>query len=48
MNTERSAWAARSHELALLMSRAALGDRSAFARLYDLTSGHLFAVVLRI
>jgi RNA polymerase sigma-70 factor (ECF subfamily) len=48
MNTERSAWAARSHELALLMSRSALGDRDAFARLYDLTSGHLFAVVLRI
>jgi RNA polymerase sigma-70 factor (ECF subfamily) len=45
---ERSAWAARSHELAQLMSRAALGDRAAFARLYDLTSPHLFAVVLRI
>jgi RNA polymerase sigma-70 factor (ECF subfamily) len=48
MNTERSAWAARSHELAQLMSRSALGDRNAFARLYDLTSGHLFAVVLRV
>jgi len=48
MNTERSAWGARSHELAQLMSRSALGDRTAFARLYDLTSGHLFAVVLRI
>ena len=46
--TERSAWAARSHELAQLMSRSALGDRNAFARLYDLTSPHLFAVVLRI
>jgi RNA polymerase sigma-70 factor (ECF subfamily) len=45
---DRSAWAARSHELAQLMSRAALGDRASFARLYDLTSGHLFAVVLRI
>jgi len=48
MNTERSAWGERSHELAQLMSRSALGDRTAFARLYDLTSGHLFAVVLRI
>ena len=48
MNTERSTWAARSQELAQLMSRSALGDRAAFARLYDLTSGHLFAVVLRI
>ncbi|MCC7456721.1 MAG: sigma-70 family RNA polymerase sigma factor [Nitrospira sp.] len=46
--TERNAWAARSHELAQLMSRAALGDRAAFARLYDQTSSHLFAVVLRI
>jgi RNA polymerase sigma factor (sigma-70 family) len=46
--TERSTWAARSHELAQLMSRSAMGDRAAFARLYDLTSGHLFAVVLRI
>jgi len=45
---ERNAWAARSVELAQLMSRAALGDRGAFARLYDLTSGHLYAVVLRI
>src|SRR5262245_20828973 len=48
ITTDRSAWAARSHELAHLMSRSALGDRTAFARLYDLTSPHLFAVVLRI
>ena len=33
--TERSAWAARSHELAQLMSRSALGDRTAFARSID-------------
>ena len=46
--TDRGSWAARSHELAQLMSRSALGDRAAFARLYDLTSPHLFAVVLRI
>ena len=46
--TERGAWTARSRELAQLMSRSALGDRAAFARLYDLTSPHLFAVVLRI
>jgi RNA polymerase sigma-70 factor (ECF subfamily) len=50
MNTaERpTAWSARSQELAQLIARAALGDRAAFARLYDLTSAHLFAVVLRI
>lgn len=41
-------WTERSHELALLLSRAALGDRAAFARLYERTSGHLFAVVLRV
>lgn len=41
-------WPQRSRELSLLLSRAGLGDRSAFARLYERTSGHLFAVVLRI
>jgi RNA polymerase sigma factor (sigma-70 family) len=41
-------WPERSRELAALLSRAGLGDRSAFAALYDRTSGHLFAVVLRI
>jgi RNA polymerase sigma factor (sigma-70 family) len=47
-HVERPAWSARSHELAQLIARAALGERAAFARLYELTSGHLFAVVLRI
>jgi RNA polymerase sigma factor (sigma-70 family) len=41
-------WPQRSHELSGLLRRASLGDRAAFARLYELTSGHLFAVVLRI
>ncbi len=40
------AWPERSRELALLLSRTALGDRAAIAQLYDRTSGHLFAVVL--
>ena len=35
-------------ELAGLLSRTALGDRAAFAQLYDRTSGHLFAVLLRV
>jgi len=35
-------------ELSALLARTALGDRAAFARLYERTSGHLFAVVLRI
>ncbi len=41
-------WPERSHELAALLARTALGDRAAFARLYERTSGHLFAVVLRV
>jgi RNA polymerase sigma factor (sigma-70 family) len=42
------AWSARSREVAALLARTALADRAAFARLYDATSAHLFAVVLRI
>ena len=41
-------WPQRSHELSQLLQRASLGDRSAFRRLYELTCGHLLAVVLRI
>ncbi len=41
-------WPERSHELAEMLARTALGDRAAFARLYERTSGHLFAVVLRV
>jgi RNA polymerase sigma-70 factor (ECF subfamily) len=41
-------WPERSRELSHLLARAGLGDRSAFARLYERTSGHLYAVVLRI
>ena len=48
MKTAPEDWTARSKDLAQLLSRSALGDRSAFKRLYDQTSGHLFAVVLRI
>ena len=47
-STSVNAWSERSRELARLIARAALGERAAFARLYELTSGHLFAVVLRI
>ena len=38
----------RSLDLARLLSRAGLGDRAAFATLYERTSPHLLAVVLRI
>ena len=41
-------WSERSRELAQLLGRAGLGDRAAFATLYERTSAHLFAVVLRI
>jgi RNA polymerase sigma factor (sigma-70 family) len=41
-------WSQRSRELSQLLARAGVGDRAAFATLYDRTSSHLFAVVLRI
>jgi RNA polymerase sigma factor (sigma-70 family) len=41
-------WSDRSRELSGLLARAGLGDRAAFATLYDRTSAHLFAVILRI
>lgn len=41
-------WPERSHALAHHLARSALGDRRAFAELYQLTSGHLLAVMLRI
>ena len=39
---------ARMDELAILLSRVALRDRKAFARLYDLASPKLFGIALRI
>jgi RNA polymerase sigma factor (sigma-70 family) len=41
-------WTEKSREVGALLARTALGDRAAFAKLYEGTSGHLFAVVLRI
>ena len=41
-------WSARSHELSGLLARAGLGDRAAFATLYERSSAHLLGVVLRI
>jgi len=41
-------WSERSRELSQLLARAGMGDRAAFARLYEKSSPHLFAVVLRI
>lgn len=48
MKTDPQDWPARSQELAQLLARAGIGDRAAFKQLYERTSGHLFAVVLRI
>lgn len=46
--TDERDWPERSRELSQLLARAGMGDRTAFARLYERSSGHLFAVVLRI
>lgn len=43
-----TAWSERSLDLARLLGRTGLGDRAAFATLYERTSSHLYAVVLRI
>ncbi len=43
-----SEWSERSLDLSRLLSRSSLGDRAAFATLYEKTSSHLLAVVLRI
>ncbi len=48
MKTAVEDWSQRSRELARLLSRSALGDRLAFGQLYERTSGHLYAVLLRI
>ena len=42
------AWTERSQRLDSLLSRVALGDRKAFAALYDDTRAYLFGVILRI
>lgn len=41
-------WSERSLDLSRLLARAGLGDRAAFATLYERTSAHLLGVVLRI
>jgi RNA polymerase sigma factor (sigma-70 family) len=41
-------WPQKSHELSQLLARTGLGDRAAFSQLYERSSGHLFAVLLRI
>jgi RNA polymerase sigma factor (sigma-70 family) len=48
MPTPKSDWTERSLELSKLLARAGLGDRVAFATLYDQTSTHLLGVVMRI
>ncbi len=41
-------WSARSVDLARLLARTGLGDRPAFAALYERSAAHLYAVILRI
>ena len=48
MPTTTADWPEKSRDLSRLLSQAGLGDRAAFATLYERTSSHLYAVVLRI
>lgn len=48
MPTPKRDWSERSLELSRLLARTGLGDRAAFATLYQQTSAHLLGVVLRI
>ncbi len=48
MSTPEREWTERSRALSQLLARAGLGDRAAFATLYEHTSSHLLGVVLRI
>jgi RNA polymerase sigma factor (sigma-70 family) len=48
MKIEEQDWPQKSRELSQLLARTGLGDRTAFGQLYQRTSGHLLAVVLRI
>ena len=48
MNATTTAKADRNAEIVQLLGRVSLGDRVAFATLYQLTSAHLLGVVLRI
>lgn len=46
--TASALWSEQSTELAELLARIALGDRSSFERLYKRTSAHLLSVLLRM
>lgn len=48
MPNPKSEWTDGSVELSNLLARAGLGDRAAFATLYQRTSAHLLGVILRI
>jgi len=48
MLTPKSDWSDQSLELSQLLGRAGLGDRAAFATLYQRSSAHLLGVVMRI
>jgi RNA polymerase sigma factor (sigma-70 family) len=48
MAVDPQEWSEKSRDLSRLLARAGLGDRAAFAQLYERTSAHLFGVVLRI
>jgi RNA polymerase sigma-70 factor (ECF subfamily) len=47
-STAERDWSERSRDLGRLLARTGLGDRAAFATLYERTSAHLLGVVMRI
>ncbi len=48
MSASPDTWSERSTTLAHALARTGLGDRAAFATLYQATRSHLFGVILRI
>jgi RNA polymerase sigma factor (sigma-70 family) len=48
MPVPAESWSQRSEALFALLARVGLGDRAAFASLYQATSAHLYGVILRI
>ncbi len=48
MTTAPTDWTERSQALAAALARVALGDRAAFAQLYQLSSAQMFGVIVRI
>jgi RNA polymerase sigma-70 factor (ECF subfamily) len=48
MSSDTTTWSDQSEALRASLARVALGDRAAFAAVYQATRSHLFGVILRI